>query len=93
MSNDRASFVAHVIRLYLENPDTPQVPSSTDWVIAQDLFDRGIPLDTVRLAFQLAFVRRRLRTSTDALPDLRKDIQENKDQEERLDKGTCNKDT
>ncbi len=71
MTDDRASFVAKVIRLYLEDPDTPQVPSSTDWDIAHDLCDRGITLDTVRLAFRLAFVRRRLRTSTDPLPPIR----------------------
>ncbi len=71
MSDDRASFVAHVICLYLEDPDTPRVPSSADWDIAHDLFDRSIPLATVRLAFQLAFVRRRLRSSTDPLPPIR----------------------
>ena len=61
MNDDPASFVARVICLYLEHPDTPDIPSSADWDIAHDLHHRGIPLDTVRLAFQLAFVRRRAR--------------------------------
>jgi hypothetical protein len=71
VSHDRASFVARVICLYLEHPDTPEVPSSADWDIAHDLYDRGIPLDTLRLAFQLAFVRRRARASADPLPPIR----------------------
>jgi hypothetical protein len=71
VSEDRASFVARVIGLYLEDPDTPQVPSSADWDIAHDLYDRGIPLETVRLAFQIAFVRRRARTSAAPLPPIR----------------------
>ena len=71
MSDARSSFVAWVICLYLENPDTPQVPSSADWDIAHDLYDRRIPLDTVRLAFQVAFVRRRMRTPAEPLPPIR----------------------
>lgn len=71
MNDSRESFVARVICLYLEDPHTPEVPSSADWHIAHDLYDRGIPLDTVRLAFQLAFLRRHIRTSTDPLPPIR----------------------
>lgn len=71
MSDDRASFVAKVICLYLEDPDTPQVPSSADWDIAHDLYDRDIPLHTVQLAFHLAFVRRRARASAEPLPPIR----------------------
>jgi hypothetical protein len=71
VSDDRASFVSRVICLYLSDPDTPQVPSSADWRIAHDLYDRGIPPETVRLAFQLAFVRRQTRASTDPLPPIR----------------------
>jgi hypothetical protein len=71
MTDDRASFVARVICLYLEDPDTPQVPSSADWDIAHDLHNRGITLDTVRLAFRLASVRRRLRPPAEPLPPIR----------------------
>ena len=67
----RSAFVAAVICLYLDDPDTPQVPSSADWDIARDLHDRGFTLHTARLAFQLAFVRRRLRDSTEPLPPIR----------------------
>jgi hypothetical protein len=71
VSLDRAAFVAQVICLYLDDPDTPEVPSSADWDIARDLYDRGIPLETVRFAFQLAFARRHNRASGDSLPPVR----------------------
>jgi hypothetical protein len=71
VNDDRASFVGRVICLYLEDPDTPEVPSSADWDIAHDLYQRGVPLELVRLAFQLAFVRRRMSARTNQLPPIR----------------------
>jgi len=71
MTDDRASFVATVIRLYLEDPDTPNLPSSADWDIARDLYDRGITLDLVTHAFRIAFARRHNRPAADSLPPIR----------------------
>jgi hypothetical protein len=71
MRNDQPSFAARVIRLYLDDPDTPDMPSSSDWDIARDLAERGISFDTIRLAFQLAFIRRRNPASDTPLPPIR----------------------
>jgi hypothetical protein len=59
MSNDQTSFAVRVIGLYLDDPDTPDMPSTSDWDIARGLAERGISFDTVQLAFRLAFIRRR----------------------------------
>jgi len=66
-----SSYVARVIRLYLDDPDTPAIPSSADWEIAADLFNRNVPLETIRLAFKLALIRRRHRSSSEPLPPIR----------------------
>lgn len=39
-------------------PDTPQVASAAEWDIAHGLFDPGVPFNTIRLAFMLAYLRR-----------------------------------
>ena len=65
------AYVARVVRLYLDDPDTPVVPSNADWEIAADLFDRNIPLESIRLAFKLALIRRRRRSSNEPLPPIR----------------------
>jgi len=67
----RSSYVALVVRLYLDDPDTPAVPSSADWEIAADLFDRNVPIDAIRLAFKLALIRRRHRSSNEPLSPIR----------------------
>ncbi len=67
----RSSYVARVVRLYLDDPDTPAVPSSADWEIAADLFERNVQLEAIRLAFKLALIRRRRRSSNDPLPPIR----------------------
>jgi hypothetical protein len=66
----RSAYVARVVRLYLDDPDTPVVPSKADWEIAADLFERNVPLETIRLAFKLALIRRR-RSSNKPLPPIR----------------------
>lgn len=71
VTTTRSAFVAEVVRLFLDDPDTPLVPSSADWDIAGSLFDQRIPIETVRLAFKLAFLRRRLRTSDQPLAPIR----------------------
>ena len=70
MTTDRSSYAARVICLYLDHPDTPDVPSSADWDIARGLFDRGLPFDRVQFAFTLAYIRRHHR-SGDPLPPIR----------------------
>jgi len=57
---DRTSYLADVISLYLNAPDTPNDESRSDWVIASQLYSSGIPIKTVRFAFQLVFLRRHL---------------------------------
>ena len=71
MSDKPSSFAARVIRLYLDDPDTPDLPSSADWDIARGLVDRGISFDTIQLAFRLAFIRRMRSTSDTNLPPIR----------------------
>jgi len=66
----RSAYVARVVRLYLDDPDTPAVPNTANWEIAADLFERNIPLETIRLAFKLALIRRRRSTNT-PLPPIR----------------------
>jgi len=66
----RSSYLARVVRLYLDDPDTPAVPSKADWEIAADLFERNVPLETIHLAFKLALIRRR-RSSNKPLPPIR----------------------
>jgi hypothetical protein len=66
----RSSYIARVVRLYLDDPDTPAVPSSADWEIAADLFAHNVPLETIRLAFKLALIRRR-RSTNKPLPPIR----------------------
>ena len=71
MTTSRPAYVARIVRLYLDDPDTPVVPSKADWDIAADLFDRGVPIEAIRLALKLALIRRRLRSSKNPLPPIR----------------------
>ena len=71
MSDEQSSFAARVIRLYLESPDTPDMPTSADWDIARSLVDWGISFETIQLAFQLAFIRRNRTSSDTDLPPIR----------------------
>ena len=72
MSIARSAYVAQVIKLFLDDPDTPSMPSSADWQVAAALFERRVPLAKLRLAFQLAFLRRHLRNPAEGpLPPVR----------------------
>ena len=71
MTASRSAYVARVVRLYLDDPDTPAVPSSADWEVAADLFERNVPIEAIRLAFKLALIRRRRRSSNEPLPTIR----------------------
>ena len=71
MTISRSVYVARVVRLFLDDPNTPVSPTETDWDIAADLFDRGVSLERVCFAFKMAFIRRHHRTSTEPLQPIR----------------------
>ena len=71
MNDEDSSLAARVIRLYLDHPGTPEMPSSADWDIARSLHDWGISFDTIQLAFRLAFIRRTRSSSDSGLPPIR----------------------
>ncbi len=55
---DRTEYTRSVIRMYLSLPETPQRAARSDWILANQLFDRRIEVETVRHALLLATVRR-----------------------------------
>lgn len=59
--SDPASYVAAVLILYVELPDTPLRASVQDQWQARQLFDRSVPLRVVESAFLLASLRRLVR--------------------------------
>jgi hypothetical protein len=71
MTVSRSAYLAGIVRLYLDDPDTPVVPSSADWDIAADLYNRGVPMENVCIAFKIAFIRRHQRSSPKLLPPIR----------------------
>jgi hypothetical protein len=60
---DPASYVAAVLILYVELPETPMRASVQDQWQARRLHDRGVPLRVVESAFLLASLRRLARLS------------------------------
>lgn len=65
-------FVAEVIRLYLELPDTPLRASLQDHAVARRFHQRQIPLQTVESALLLGSLRRFVRPpDAPALPPIR----------------------
>ena len=61
---DRPGYVRAVLTSYSDLPDTPSLCRPPDRALAKQLFDRQIPLCTVRQAFLLATARRLLRPPT-----------------------------
>jgi len=59
--SDPACYVAAVLILYLELPDTPMRTSVQDQWQARRLHDRNVPLRVVESAFLLASLRRLVR--------------------------------
>ncbi len=55
---DRTEYTRSVIRMYLSLPETPQRAARSDWILANQLFDRRIEVETVKHALLLATVRR-----------------------------------
>jgi hypothetical protein len=55
------AYVAAVLLLYLDLPDTPLRPSPQDQSLAHRLHEQGIPLSVVEAALLLASLRRLIR--------------------------------
>ena len=64
------AYIRAVHSLYLQLPNTSHCFSRSDRQLAADLYQRGIPLDTLRAALLLATARRLCpqRSSTPPLP-------------------------
>jgi hypothetical protein len=56
-----ASYVASVVTLYLEMPDTPMRVSASDQWLARHFHQDGVPLETVETALLLGSLRRLIR--------------------------------
>ena len=56
--NDQASYVASVVALYADLPDTPLRAGVSDQWLARRLFDDGVPLRVVEMALLLGSLRR-----------------------------------
>ena len=57
------AYVAAVLILYTDLPDTPLRPSPQDQALARRLHDQGVPLSVVESALLLASLRRLIRPS------------------------------
>ena len=51
-------FVAAVVKLYTQLPDTPERPRAPDRSLARQWFQQGIPLPEIEAALALAIARR-----------------------------------
>src|SRR5947207_4432083 len=67
IDSDPALYVAAVLTLYVDLPDTPSRASVPDQRQARIWFDRGVPLEVVETALLLACLRRMVRP-TDVPP-------------------------
>src|SRR3954452_260110 len=56
-----ASYVASVVTLYLEMPDTPMRVSASDQWLARHFHQEAVPLETVETALLLGSLRRLIR--------------------------------
>jgi hypothetical protein len=67
-----AAYVAAVVMLYIDLPDTPLRPSPRDQWLAQRLHQQGVPLPLVESALLLASLRRLVRPANlPPLPSIR----------------------
>ena len=60
-SCDEAGYVAMLLMLYLDLPDTPLRPSPQDQSTARRLYHQGVPLSLAESALLLASLRRLVR--------------------------------
>lgn len=54
----RRDYIEEILRLFLEQPDTPATAKRSDWAVAADFYRQRIPLDLITFAIRLATVRR-----------------------------------
>ena len=55
---NQRSYIEEVLRLFLQQPDTPATAKKSDWAVAADFYRQGIPFDIIAYAIRLATVRR-----------------------------------
>ncbi len=68
----RNGYIQHVLRFYLNAPDTPDKPRRGDRTLAGQFQEQGVPLDLIEHAIALASLRRALRpASADPLEPIR----------------------
>jgi hypothetical protein len=60
-TSDPAAYVASVVTLYVELPDTPLRASISDQWLARHFHDEGVPLHVVETALLLGSLRRLIR--------------------------------
>jgi hypothetical protein len=71
-NSNPAQYIATVLTLYVDLPDTPLRASVPDQRHARLWFDRGVPLEMVETALLLACLRRTVRpTDVPPLPRIR----------------------
>jgi hypothetical protein len=70
IGGEDAIYVAAVLTLYADLPDTPLRPSPMDQAVARNLHQDAVPLSLVESALLLATLRRRARSAE--LPPLPK---------------------
>ena len=58
---DSATYVATVLMLYIDMPDTPLRATLQDHALARTLHQKGVPLSVVEAALLLASLRRLIR--------------------------------
>lgn len=54
----RTDYIEEILRVFLEQPDTPAKSRRSDWAVAADFYRQGFALDTIAYAIRLATVRR-----------------------------------
>jgi hypothetical protein len=59
--NDATSYVAAVLMLYVDLPDTPLRPGPRDHCLARQFYDQGVPISLVESALLLGSLRRLMR--------------------------------
>jgi hypothetical protein len=59
--NPVAAYVAAVVTLYMDMPDTPMRISASDQWLARHFYQDGVPLETVETALLLGSLRRMIR--------------------------------
>jgi hypothetical protein len=67
----RRDYSEEILRLFLQQPDTPATAPKRDWAVAAYFYNQHIPLETISYAIRLATVRRLLRDPDNVLQPIR----------------------